>query len=291
MAESSGKQGRGIVPIDGEPLGSPAAYGADRLFVYSRLTSAADRAQDVRLDALAAAGHPVVRIDVREPKDLGQELFRWEMATAVACAVLGVNAFDQPDVEAAKVATRRLKAAYEDTGKLPQTKPFAEGAGLALYAGTAYGEDLLRAAGGRDVANLLRAHIGKLGSGDYFGINAFIEMNDAHVEVLTGLRARVRDQQCVATTVGFGPRFLHSTGQLHKGGPNSGVFLQLTADPTHDLPIPGDQATFGVLEQAQALGDFEVLVERQRRALRVHLGADVARGLEALTRALHTALE
>jgi transaldolase/glucose-6-phosphate isomerase len=284
VAESLGKQGKGVVPVAGEPLGPPPAYGADRLFAYVRLSSAPSREQDAAMARLSAAGQPVVRIDVAAPLDLGREFFRWEIATATAGSILGVNPFDQPDVEAAKVAARKVTSAYEQEGRLPDETPALEGDGLRLFADPENARALSAAAGVGSVDAWVRAHLGRLLPGDYFAVNAFVEMSGANEAKIQDIRARVRDRRQVATTVGFGPRFLHSTGQLHKGGPASGVYLHLTADDAEALPIPGRRYDFGVLAKAQASGDFDVLASRGRRILRVHLGRDVAAGLAALRR-------
>jgi transaldolase/glucose-6-phosphate isomerase len=288
VAESTGKAGTGLVPVDGEVVGPPAVYGSDRLFVYVRLTTAPAPEQDRAIDALEAAGHPVVRIGVENVTDLGEEFFRWEMATAVAGSILGINAFNQPDVEASKVATRTLTAAYEKSGTLPSDPPLATDGGIAIFT-DARNTAALGLAGPPTLASCLRAHLGRLGAGDYFAINAYVAMTPAHHERLQAIRHLVRDRRRVATTLGYGPRFLHSTGQLHKGGPNSGVFLQLTADDAEDLSIPGQRLTFGVLKQAQALGDLQVLLERGRRVVRLHLGADVGADLARLERAVDAA--
>jgi transaldolase/glucose-6-phosphate isomerase len=282
LAESTGKEGKGLIPVDGEAVGSPDAYGEDRLFVYTRLTSAPSREQDAAVAALEKAGLPVVRLSVAEPMDLGQEMFRWEVAAAVAGSVLGINAFNQPDVEASKIATRKLTAEFETKGRLPTEKPLLTEEGLALFADRRNADALASRAEGKSITAYLPAHLDRLEAGDYFALQAFVEMNEANDRELQALRLAVRDAKKVATTLGYGPRFLHSTGQLHKGGPNTGVFLQITADDAEDLPIPGQKATFGVLKQAQALGDFAVLAERGRRLLRVHLGADVTGGLARL---------
>ncbi len=278
VAESTGKHGVGIVPVADEAIGPPSVYGADRVFAYVRLRDGADGDQDAAVDALEQAGHPVVRIELAGANDIGQEFFRWEVATAVAGSVLGINPFDQPDVEAAKVKARDLMEAYEKQGRLDEGSAFLEADGLGFFADEANAKAL--SAG--DAAGVLRAHLARLEPGDYFAINAYIEMDDASEAALQGLRHAVRDAKHVATTLGFGPRFLHSTGQLHKGGPNSGVFLQVTSDDAEDLEIPGQKFTFGVLKRAQGQGDFAVLAERGRRLLRVHLGADVAAGLSRL---------
>jgi transaldolase/glucose-6-phosphate isomerase len=291
LAESTGKEGKGLVPIAGEQLGPPDVYGNDRLFVYVRLTSAPSQEQDAAIDALQKAGQPVVRIALADPMDLGQEFFRWEIATAVAGSILGINAFNQPDVEAAKVAARKLTAAYEETGKLPAEAPLLSEGGISLFADPRNADALATAAGGRrGVEAYLRAHLARFKPGDYFAITAYVEMSDANDRELQALRHAVRDARRVATTLGYGPRFLHSTGQLHKGGPNTGVFLQVTSDDAEDLPIPGQKFTFGVLKRAQAEGDFEVLAERGRRLLRVHLGPDAKAGLTRLREMVQGAL-
>ena len=289
VAESTGKQGRGIVPVDGEALGSPSVYGADRAFVYLRLSGAASAAQDAGVRALEEAGHPVVRIEVADARNLGQEFFRFEIATAVAGALLGIDAFDQPDVEAAKVAARRLTAEYEETGRLQPETPLLELVGLRLFASPRERERLAAGAA-QGLPGVLAAHLALLAPGDYFALNAFVERCEAHDVELQRMRHAVRDAKRVATTLGYGPRFLHSTGQLHKGGPPSGVFLQITADDAEDVAIPGQRTSFGVLAQAQARGDFDVLVERGRRILRVHLGSDVPAGLGRLRAGLERAL-
>ena len=276
LAESTGKQGHGIIPVDREQLAAPDVYGKDRVFVYLRLDSAPDSAQEAKVSALEQAGQPVVRISLGDVYDLGQELFRWEIATAVAGSVIGINAFNQPDVEASKVATRNLTAEYEKTGSLPAEKPFFEQDGIKLFTDSKNADALTKAVGhDKSLANYLRSHLNRLGAGDYFALLAFIQMNDEHEQSLQKIRHAVRDHKRVATCLGFGPRFLHSTGQAYKGGPNSGVFLQVTCDDAVDLPVPEQKYTFGVVKAAQARGDFQVLVERGRRALRVHLGKDL----------------
>ncbi len=282
LAESTGKDGKGLIPVDDERLGPPEVYGTDRLFAYIRLNSAPSAEQDAAVAALEKAGHPVVRIVLEQPIELGQEFFRWEIATAVAGSILGINAFNQPDVEASKVATRKLTAAYEETGKLPAESAILSGDGISLFTDATNADALGKAARSRNVQEYLAAHLKRIVAGDYFAINAYVEMNDANQQELQAIRHAVRNAKRVATTLGYGPRFLHSTGQLHKGGPNSGVFLQITSDDAVDIPIPGQKYSFGILKQAQAKGDFEVLAERNRRALRVHLGADVRAGLAAL---------
>jgi transaldolase / glucose-6-phosphate isomerase len=287
LAESTGKQGKGLIPVDREMLGSPEVYGNDRIFVYLRLQNRADQDQDARVDALRNAGQPVVRLDVADIYDLGQEFFRWEIATAVAGSILGINPFNQPDVEASKMVTRQLTSEYEKTGRLPAETPILEEDGIKLFTDDRNLENLKNLAGKQaSLDGLLRVHLSQLGPGDYFALLAYIEMNRQHEDLLQDMRHRVRDRKHVATCLGFGPRFLHSTGQAYKGGPNTGVFLQVTCDDAIDLPVPGQKYTFGVVKAAQARGDFQVLAERKRRALRVHLGKDVKAGLERLKRAI-----
>lgn len=287
LAESTGKSGKGIIPVDREKLSTPETYGTDRVFAYLRLESDADKQQAAAVDALAKGGHPVVRIVLTDVYSLGQEFFRWEIATAVAGALIGINAFNQPDVEASKTETRKLTTEYESTGKLPPESPFFTGDGIKLYA------DLKNTAalkGGGTLAGFLKKHLARIGAGDYFAVLGYITMNEAHEEALQAIRLAVRDNKKDATVLGFGPRFLHSTGQAYKGGPNTGVFLQITCDDAVDVLVPGQKYTFGVVKAAQARGDFAVLVERGRRALRVHLGKDVAAGLATLTDAVNQAL-
>lgn len=290
LAESTGKEGEGLIPVDNEKLGSPEVYGDDRLFVYLRLNAAPSAEQDAAIAALEQAGHPVVRIALAETMDLGQEFFRWEIATAVAGSILGINPFNQPDVEASKIATRKLTAAYEETGKLPDESPVLQDSGLSLFTDPKNAEAIGSATRSRSVGGYLAAHLGRIQPGDYFAINAYVEMNEENQQELQAIRHAVRDAKRVATTLGYGPRFLHSTGQLHKGGPNTGVFLQITSGDTEDLPVPGQKYTFGILQRFQARGDFEVLAERGRRALRVHLGPDVRAGLVKLREIVQSAL-
>jgi transaldolase/glucose-6-phosphate isomerase len=267
VAESTGKEGKGIVPVDLEPIGSPEVYGSDRLFVYVRYAGG-NPAQDQAVAALEKAGQPVVRIAVEDHAALGREFFRWELATAVAGAALHVNPFDEPNVTEAKLATSALLAGHAAEGHLPVPEE------------TCTVDDIDR----------IRGHLDSAKAGDYFMVSAYFMRTDERDGALTRIRVGLRDAHRIATTVGYGPRFLHSTGQLHKGGPNTGVFLQLTADAPEDLPIPGEPYTFATLRNAQALGDFQVLKRRGRRVLRVHLGSDVEAGLGKLAAALGTAV-
>jgi transaldolase / glucose-6-phosphate isomerase len=286
LAESTGKEGKGLIPVDRELLGAPEVYGSDRIFIYIRLDSAPDPAQEKAIAALVPA-HPVVQIDISDPYQLGQEFFRWEIATAVAGSIMGIHPFNQPDVEASKIATRHLTEMYEIAGSLPAEAPILTEAGIQLFTdaqnAAALSKVLSKESGkAPTLESYLHAHLSRLGAGDYFALLAYIEMNETHEAQLQAIRQTVRDSKRVATVLGFGPRFLHSTGQAYKGGPNSGVFLQITCDDAIDLPVPGQTYTFGVVKAAQARGDFQVLADRDRRALRVHLGSDVQAGLAAL---------
>ncbi len=286
IAESTGKIGKGIIPVDRERLAKPAIYGNDRVFAYLRLASRPNKAQDAAVAAIEKAGHPVVHISLQNVYNLGQEFFRWEIATAVAGSIIGINAFNQPDVEASKIETRKLTSEYETSGHLPPEVPFFEASGLKLFAD----EKNVAAVHGPKLADVLKAHLSRLRGGDYFGVLGYIAMNPENEKALQGIRHAVRNKKKVATVLGFGPRFLHSTGQAYKGGPNSGVFLQITCDDAKDLPVPGQKYTFGVVKAAQARGDFAILAERGRRALRVHLGKNLRPGLAALSKAVQKAL-
>ena len=288
VAESTGKQGKGIIPVDGEALGAPENYGDDRLFVYLHMAGDDDNAVRARLDALVAANHPLVRIELSDAYDLGKEFFRWEIATAVAGAVLGIHPFDQPDVEASKIETRKLTEAFEASGKLPQTSAMASNEHFTLFTDDANAAALRELAGAdASVEDYLKAHLGRLGAGDYLALLAYINrLEPQHDAALQQIRNQVCRRTRVATCVGYGPRFLHSTGQAYKGGPNSGVFLQITCDEAQDLPVPGRKYSFGVVKAAQAQGDFQVLSVRKRRALRVHIGTDTVSAMKRLTEIL-----
>ena len=290
IAESTGKDGKGLIPIAGEPLGDAALYGDDRFFIDLRTEGESDAAHDDKLAALEKAGHPVVRIVMKSIEHIGQEFFRFEMATAVAGAILGINPFNQPDVEAAKIKTRELTAAFEKSGALPAEEPVMSSAEADLYTDDRNAADLRRAGADGDLGSWLKAHLARTGAADYVALLAYIERDAAHIGTLQTMRLAVRDKHHVATCAEFGPRFLHSTGQAYKGGPDSGVFLQITSDDARDLPVPGQKASFGVIKAAQARGDFGVLTERGRRALRVHLKGDLEAGLRALDSAIRYAL-
>ena len=290
LAESTGKDGKGLIPIDGEPLGEPAVYGRDRFFIDLRTEGETDGSHEDRLAALEKAGHPVVRIAMKSIDHIGQEFFRFEIATAVAGAVLGINPFNQPDVEAAKIKTRELTTAFEKTGTLPEEAPVISTNEVELFTDDKNAGALRKAGADGDLGSWLKAHFARPGAGDYVALLAYIERDRAHIEMLQHVRLAVRDRRHVATCAEFGPRFLHSTGQAYKGGPDSGVFLQITADDAEDLAVPDQKASFGVIKAAQARGDFEVLTERGRRALRVHLKGDLKAGLAMLDAAIISAL-
>jgi transaldolase/glucose-6-phosphate isomerase len=290
IAESTGKDGKGLIPIDSEALGTPDVYGDDRFFIDIRIEGDDDASHDGRLAALEAAGHPVVRIVMKSIDHLGQEFFRFEMATAVAGAVLGINPFNQPDVEAAKIKTRELTSAFEKTGKLPTETPVMSSAEADLYTDEANVDALRKAGANGSLGSWIKAHLSRSGRGDYVALLAYIARDPGSIGSLQKMRLAVRDERHVATCAEFGPRFLHSTGQAYKGGPDSGVFLQITADDAKDLKVPGQKASFGIIKAAQARGDFDVLTERGRRALRVHLKGEIGPALAALDAAISEAL-
>jgi transaldolase/glucose-6-phosphate isomerase len=290
IAESTGKDGKGLIPIAGETLGDPALYGNDRFFIDIRTEGESDAAHDAKLAALEKAGHPVVRIVMQSIDHIGQEFFRFEMATAVAGSILGINPFNQPDVEAAKIKTRELTAAFEKTGSLPREQPVVSTAEADIYTDDHNAAALRKAGADGDLGSWLKAHLDRSDAGDYVALLAYIERDHEHIDTLQHMRLAVRDKRHVATCAEFGPRFLHSTGQAYKGGPDSGVFLQITSDDARDLAVPGQKASFGVIKAAQARGDFGVLTERGRRALRVHLKGDLKAGLKMLDSAIADAL-
>ncbi len=291
LAESTGKHERGLIPLADEPLTTPERYGSDRFFACLELDGQHEPSQRQAMAALEQAGHPVARISVKDIWHIGQEFFRWEIATAVAGAIIGIDPFDQPDVEASKDKTRALTDAYEKSHRLPAEAPMFRENGLALYADPRNAAELGRhnTLSGYLKSHFYRVHAGAK-SGDYVALLAYIQRNKANTQALTAMRVRIRDRTHAATCLGFGPRFQHSTGQAYKGGPNSGVFLQVTCDDPADIDVPGHSYSFGVVKAAQASGDLEVLVELGRRALRVHL-KDVDAGLAELARAIDTALE
>jgi transaldolase / glucose-6-phosphate isomerase len=292
LAESTGKAGKGIIPVDREELGLPEVYGHDRVFAYIHTAHATDVKIEAKIAALEKAGQPVVRIAMSDIYDLGAEFFRWEIATAVAGSIIGINAFNQPDVEASKIVTRNLTSEYEKTGSLPSEEPVLEDGRIKLFTDDKNAAELTRIAGNnKNLPAYLKAHLDRIHAADYFAVLGYIEMNDAHEKALQSIRHAVRDNKRVATCLGFGPRFLHSTGQAYKGGPNSGVFLQVTCEDSVELPVPEQKYTFGVVKAAQARGDFQVLADRGRRALRVHMGTTLKAGLESLAAAVQEALQ
>ena len=288
VAESTGKQGLGIVPVDNEPLADASHYGTDRIFAYLRLKDSPDPAQEAAVIALEKAGQPVVRVEFANTLQLGQAFFLWEFATAVAGSIIGINPFDQPDVEASKIVTKKLTSAYNDEGKLPDETPFLTDGAIQLFSDPKNAAELGKA--GTTLGAVMKAHLARLGAGDYAALIAYIERTPEHIAMLQDLRTKIRDAKKVATVAEFGPRFLHSTGQAYKGGPNSGVFVQVTAQDAADLAVPGERYTFSVVKAAQARGDFDVLAERGRRALRVHITGDLEAGLHILAAAINSAV-
>ncbi len=278
VAESTGKEGKGIVPVAGEPLAEPEVYDNDRVFVHIAV-GAIDAETESRLHALEVTGHPVVRRVLNDALDLGEEFYVWEEATAIASKLLEINPFDQPNVQESKDNTKALLEEFKQNGKLSEQPLAAEGDGLKIYAD----EATLRALGtGLTVADFIAAHLRRIKTGDYVALLAYIQETPEHEALIQDIRLHLRNALRIATTTGYGPRFLHSTGQLHKGGGDNGVFLQITADNQTDVPLPGEVFSFGILKQAQALGDFQSLASRGRRAIRVHLGNDSVAGLTAL---------
>ena len=291
IAESTGKNGKALIPLEGETLGKPELYGRDRIFVDLRLKGDDDPDCAAALAALEKAGHPVVRIAVTSPDHIGQEFFRFEIATAVAGAVIGINPFDQPDVESAKVNTRELIAEFDKSGRLPTENPAATDGSIAIFTDQKNAEALRKAGANGDLTSWLKAHLGRIKPGDYAALLAYLDHDEANIDAAQTIRMAIRNARHVATCVGFGPRFLHSTGQAYKGGPNTGVFLQITADDAKDLPVPDQKASFGIIKAAQARGDFDVLTSRDRRALRLHIKGDVAKGLADIHSAVNAALK
>ncbi len=281
IAESTGKNDVAIIPIDREPYQPAVSYGSDRVFINIKL---ADSDTEAHLAALFAAGHPVLQIELNDIYELGAEFLRWEFATAVCGAVMGIDPFNQPDVESAKIEAKKLTQEYEESGTLPTESPFFEEDGIKLFTSEEYADQLREMVDEMVLAEILSAHSANIEDGDYFAILAYIEMNAEHERLLQQMRTTVLERRLAATCLGFGPRFLHSTGQAYKGGANNGVFLQITSDDAVDIEVPGQKFTFGVVKAAQSRGDFQVLLDRGRRALRIHLGSDVIEGLEKLNR-------
>ncbi len=281
VAESTGKNGVSIIPVDREPIQAAAKYGDDRIFAFLSLKG--DKSFDDAYDELTSAGHPAVKIELDSIDNLGQEFFRWEFATAVAGSVMQINPFNQPDVESAKIEARKITDEYEQTGSLPDEQAFFEADGVSLFTSDEYANKLEAAGYDSSLRGIIDAHLAHVVKDDYFAILGYIEMNAETEKLLQAIREKILTRTGVATCLGFGPRFLHSTGQAYKGGANNGVFLQITSDDAFDLAVPGQKYTFGVVKSAQARGDFQVLLDRGRRALRVHLGADVNSGPNMLS--------
>jgi hypothetical protein len=273
LAESTGKEGRGLIPVEGEPLGAPAVYGPDRFFVA--ITLEGETEGEAELSALEAAGHPVFRITLNDPLDLGAECFRWEMATAAAGALLEVNPFDEPNVQEAKDNTAKLLQAYRRSKRLQDWPVDAEEDGIRLLTNQGTRPSSVTAG--------LAAHLAQANPGDYLALLAYLPPGPEVSARLQVLRTQLRDQLKIPTEVGYGPRYLHSTGQLHKGGPGTGLFIQITCDDKEDLAVPGEPFSFGVLKRAQALGDIQALRDRGRRVVRLHLSGKPVEALERLT--------
>jgi len=273
LAESTGKEGKGILPIDNEPPGIPSNYGEDRLFVSIRLQDEVDEALEHFIRELQQAGQPVITIQMDDRLDLAPEFFRWEVATAVAGAILGINPFYQPNVQESKDNTNRLLDRVRQDGKLPEVTATLKEGPLSFYTTEK----------AQNAKDLLKTFLAQARPGDFFALQAYLPEGPPITQALQTMRKHLRDRLGLATTLGYGPRFLHSTGQFHKGGPNTGLFLQLTADDAEDAAIPGTSYTFGLFKRAQALGDLEALKKHGRRVIRVHLGADIIHGLEALS--------
>ena len=291
LSESTGKRGKGLIAVEGESLGGSDVYGFDRVFVYVRDECNPDMTQDEAVAKFEAGGQPVISMNLKDIYDIGGEFFRWEFATIVAAAVLGVNPFDQPDVEASKLATKRLTKAYERTGELPSERPVARDEDIDLFLDDANATAWTDAGKAPELATIVTAYLSTLAAGDYLAILAYVEMNAVCHEVLQRIRHSIRDACRTATCLGYGPRFLHSTGQAYKGGPSTGVFLQITSEDVADLPVPGLSCSFGAVKAAQARGDFEILAKRGRRVLRLHIRGEVASGLKRIAEVIRKSIQ
>jgi hypothetical protein len=295
IAESTGKEGRGIVPVASVKPDDPRNFDDDQLFVYLRLVEDKSTVLDFQVDDLKRAGCPVLTLQLTDAYDLGGEFFRWELATAVAGYLLQINPFDQPNVKESKDKTQRLLTYLKEHGELPADKPVLEEDGLTLYA-DAKTVNTLRKIGQQrgfkygDLINLLLAHMSLARSGDYIALMAYLAPTEKHQQLLDAIRDELRHATTRAVTLGYGPRFLHSTGQLHKGGPNKGVFIQITVENNEELPVPGEPYDFMLLKRAQAQGDLEALQSKNRRVVRVHLPeGSVSAGLERMLDAIREA--
>lgn len=282
VAESTGKFGQGVLPIEGEPVMAAGSYGDDRVFVYTSIKGQKDAALDAKVSALETAGLPVIRIEMNDVYDIGAEYFRWEMATSVACALLGVNAFDQPNVQESKDNTKSLLNSYDQTGSLPESAPIFTGEGISLFCDSLTKAELDAIRQSESLESYVGAFLNLYQPGNYFALMAFLSPSDATDSAFAEMRSALSGKYNAATTLGHGPRFLHSTGQFHKGGPNSGIFIQFTADDAVDLAIPAASYSFSTLKNAQALGDSHALMSKGRPFLRIHLGADAAGGLKRI---------
>ncbi len=280
VAESTGKEGKGILPVSGEPVLEPDCYGKDRLFIYVRIKGDEDTATNDRVQKLIDAGLSVVTIEMADVYDIAQEFFRWEFATASACAILGINAFDQPNVQESKDNTNRLLDEVRVKGALPEQSPSLQDGGLRVYGNVS----------GNNLAEALKSFLAQSKPGDYASIMAFLRASSEIEVPISAMRSEIAKKLHIATTFGYGPRFLHSTGQYHKGGPGTGLFIQLTADDSVDVPIPGRTYGFSVFKRAQALGDLESLRHHERRVLRIDLGKEITAGLDKLNKAIRGAL-
>ena len=281
LAESTGKEGTGLLPVSGEPLGKQGVYGSDRVFVHIRMKNQPDEQMEQSISALKDAGQPVICIVLNDLLDLGEEFFRWEFATATAGAILGINAFNQPNVQESKDNTNRLLQTVRDKGSLPDEKPSFVKDPLKLYFKQ----------NGTSIPDILKLFFAQAGSGDYVALMTYITENPANDKTLQEIRALLQDYLHLTTTLGYGPRFLHSTGQFHKGGPNTGLFLQITASDIKDIQVPGEPYTFGVFKHAQASGDLEALQKHGRRVGRIDLGPDIQQGLQILKADIESALQ
>jgi transaldolase / glucose-6-phosphate isomerase len=280
LAESTGKEGTGLLPVAGEPVGDPSVYGDDRIFVHFRMKGEEEKVLENGVEVLRRTGQPVITIHMDDYLDLAQEFFRWEIATATAGAILGINPFDQPNVKESKDNTNRLLQEVREQGHLPEEKPTLTEGRLSLYARDGAGT----------IKESLSRFLGQAKPGDYLALLAYLPENGATAQALASMRLSLRDRLRLATTLGYGPRYLHSTGQLHKGGPNTGLFILLTATPQDDVEVPGQPYTFGMFQQAQALGDLESLRQHGRRVVHIHLGDDFGQGLSAFQEVLDKAL-
>ncbi|MBI3812532.1 MAG: hypothetical protein HY283_10075 [Nitrospirae bacterium] len=276
IAESTGKEGKGLIPVDAEPIGPREVYGPDRIFVHLKAAWDADKTPDQKIRSLEKSGHPIVRILLSEPVDLAGEFFRWELATATACAILGVNPFDEPNVTESKENTGRLIEEFQTTGRVPSRPTVLEQKGVRLYS------EQMRPLNG-SLQEALRLFLERAKPSDYVAMMVYLQRSDSNEALLQAFRARIRDRYRLTVTLGYGPRFLHSTGQLHKGGPKTGFFVQITSEDSADLPIPGQPYGFSVLKQAQAFGDYLSLSRRERPLLCIDLGPDEQTGLQTLT--------